>query len=66
VQLATTIIITTITKSFHILHNSTYLQPLLKVFSDEAHMSGSEIDDGTDKATAWKRRLDIVILKLSH
>jgi hypothetical protein len=29
-------------------------------------MSGSEIDDGTDKATAWKRRLDIVILKLSH
>jgi hypothetical protein len=27
-------------------------------------MSGSEIDDGTDKTTAWKRRLDIVILKL--
>jgi hypothetical protein len=27
-------------------------------------MSGSEIDDGTDKATAWKRRLDIIILKL--
>jgi hypothetical protein len=26
--------------------------PLFKVFSDEAHMSGSEIDDGTDKATA--------------
>jgi hypothetical protein len=25
---------------------------LYKVFSDEAHMSGSEIDDGTDKATA--------------
>jgi hypothetical protein len=23
--------------------------PLFKVFSDEAHMSGSEIDDGTDK-----------------
>jgi hypothetical protein len=22
--------------------------PLFKVFSDEAHMSGSEIDDGTD------------------
>jgi hypothetical protein len=37
---------------------------LFKVFSDEAHMSGSEIDDGTDKATAWKRRLDIIILKL--
>jgi hypothetical protein len=35
---------------------------LLKVFSDEAHMSGSEIDDGTDKATAWKRRLDIIII----
>jgi hypothetical protein len=27
-------------------------------------MSGSEIDDGTDKATAWKRRIDIIILKL--
>jgi hypothetical protein len=37
---------------------------LFKVFSDEAHMSGSEIDDGIDKATAWKRRLNIVILKL--
>jgi hypothetical protein len=43
-----------------------YYISLFKVFSDEAHMSGSEIDDGTDnKATAWKRRLDIlVILKL--
>jgi hypothetical protein len=40
------------------------LLPLFKVFIDEAHMSGSEIDDGTDKATAWKRRLDIIILKL--
>jgi hypothetical protein len=37
---------------------------LFKVFSDEAHMSGSEIDDGTDTATAWKRRLNIIILKL--
>jgi hypothetical protein len=36
---------------------------VFKVFNKEAHMSGSEIDDGTDKATAWKRRLDIVILK---
>jgi hypothetical protein len=30
-------------------------------------MSGSEIDDGTDKATAWKatkKRLDIIILRL--
>jgi hypothetical protein len=25
-----------------------YSHTLLKVFSDEAHMSGSEIDDGTD------------------
>jgi hypothetical protein len=33
-------------------------------------MSGSEIDDGTDKATAWKatkKRLDtIIILRLSE
>ena len=34
----------------------TIATPLFKVFSDEAHMSGSEIDDGTDKATAWKKK----------
>jgi hypothetical protein len=50
------------------LHNIIYTTfitiALSKVFIDEAHMSGSEIDDGTEKATAWKRRLDIIILKL--
>jgi hypothetical protein len=49
------------------IHNNKYKQllssrTLFKVFSDEAHMSGSEIDDGTDKATAWKKRLDIINL----
>jgi hypothetical protein len=37
-----------------------YVSALFKVFSDESHMSGSEIDDGTDKATAWKLKRDLI------